>query len=114
MTNNEKISAIENKIREECNWLLKDGCESGLPVEECIKKYDCRYCYWGNQYFPTQLSDLLYVIQKKWQFNSFAKGYELYPVFRIEKHEYDLTKSFKENLESSEELTEFLFNLIVK
>lgn len=124
MTQEQKITAIENKIREECEWLLKDACESGLPVEECIKKYDCRYCYWGNTYYPIQLSDLLYVISntggrmgsitietpdnKKYDIEEYYTDTQVQKILFM----YNLSLSFKENLERSEELTDFLFNLI--
>jgi len=43
------------EIRRLVPELLKDGCESGLPKEECIKKFHCVYCRNGWIWFPISL-----------------------------------------------------------
>lgn len=101
MTNTEKITAIENKIRAECEWLAKY-----VPFEEKS----------NATHLEPQLSDLLYVIQKTVGFSKYEeKAKALLGISNYEyPFEYNLSLPFKQNLEQSPELVEFLFNLICK
>lgn len=62
MTNLQKL---EQRIRELVPSLLKDGCESTLEKEECIKQFNCRYCKNGDVYFQTELHHVLQAIDIK-------------------------------------------------
>ena len=162
MTNTEKISAIENKIRGEVPRLmeLSFGCllhrknegkdygyyqvlengsgfhpdflwvssrvfgkmqvkhnEIGTEEELSVKDITDKFEIIGH---PIQLSDLLYTARYQ-EISIDSDGYirqrnnnSEWVLITPTTWKYNFQKSFKENLESSEELTKFLFNLICK
>lgn len=100
---------LEKKIRELVPSLLKDGCESTLKKEECIKQFNCFYCKNGYIYYPIELQHVLQAIHLNEGKKEGARIYLPHIGYDVLEHGWNLTKPL--NSQSQETLS-FLWEIL--
>ena len=104
---NPKLKQIISKIQEVVPSMLVNENAQIIHFDHSVEYF--------KQYRQPELQDLLLSAQplKSFYIDSSGRIFE-WADDEFAKAQYDLTKSFIENLEQSEELTNFLYQLIVE